>query len=223
MLASAEPFSAAGGPDGALVLHGFTGSPQSVRGLAQAFAAAGFAVESPCLPGHGTVIDDLLHRRWDDWLGAVEQAYLRLADRCARVVLAGQSTGGSLACRVAVAHPEVAGLAVVNPFIDPPAPGLRDLLRTALAQGFDCIPGGVGPDVADPDAVESGYHALPVLAALSLFEGLDDLVPRLGAIACPTLIFTSVNDHVVPPVSSDILARAVAGPVERVRLERSYH
>ena len=42
----AEPFSAPGGPHGALVLHGFTGTPQSMRGLAEAFAAAGYAVLS---------------------------------------------------------------------------------------------------------------------------------------------------------------------------------
>ena len=41
ILPGAEPFSSQGGPHGALVLHGFTGSPQSMRGLAEAFAGAG--------------------------------------------------------------------------------------------------------------------------------------------------------------------------------------
>ncbi len=50
----AEPWSAAGGPLGVLVLHGFTGNPQSMRSLAEAFAAAGYTVELPLLPGHGT-------------------------------------------------------------------------------------------------------------------------------------------------------------------------
>ncbi|MDQ1443332.1 MAG: carboxylesterase, partial [Acidimicrobiaceae bacterium] len=49
VLPGAEPFSAPGGPHGALVLHGFTGSPQSMRGVAQALADAGFAVELPRL------------------------------------------------------------------------------------------------------------------------------------------------------------------------------
>jgi carboxylesterase len=30
-------------------------------------------------------------------------------------------------------------------------------------------------------------------------------------------------DHVVDPVSGDVLARSVGGPVERVYLERSFH
>src|SRR5580704_15003176 len=54
VLHGAEAFSAPGGPDGVLVLHGFTGSPFSMRPLADKLAEAGYAVELPRLPGHGT-------------------------------------------------------------------------------------------------------------------------------------------------------------------------
>ena len=36
-------------------------------------------------------------------------------------------------------------------------------------------------------------------------------------------MFSSRQDHVVDPVSGDVLERSVGGPVERVHLERSYH
>ena len=74
VLPGAEPFSAAGGPMGALVLHGFTGCPQSMRGLAQAFAAAGFTVELPRLPGHGTSVEDMTQYSWADWSAAASSA-----------------------------------------------------------------------------------------------------------------------------------------------------
>jgi len=54
-------------------------------------------------------------------------------------------------------------------------------------------------------------------------EATTELHGRLGDIRCPVLILTSPQDHVVPPSSSDVLADGVAGPVERVPLERSYH
>jgi carboxylesterase len=54
-------------------------------------------------------------------------------------------------------------------------------------------------------------------------EATRELHGRLGQIRCPVLILTSREDHVVPPSSSDVLAAGVAGPVERVPLERSYH
>ncbi len=58
---------------------------------------------------------------------------------------------------------------------------------------------------------------------MSLFQGVAELGPQLADITCPLLLFTSRNDHVVPPSSSDYLASRVTGPVERIVLQRSYH
>jgi carboxylesterase len=223
LLEGAEPFSAPGRPDGALVLHGFTGSPHSIRGLAGALAGAGLAVEAPLLPGHGTSVDDMLATGWDDWRAAAEEAYDDLARRCRRVVVAGLSMGGSLAASVAADHREVAGLVVVNPYIDPPAPSFQDILRGLLAEGETVIPGHLGSDIADGEAREVGYSGTPIAPLLSLCEGLDRLLPRLADVTCPVLVMTSVDDHVVPPVSSDVLVEHVSGPVERVPLEKSFH
>jgi carboxylesterase len=49
------------------------------------------------------------------------------------------------------------------------------------------------------------------------------LFPLLGEIRCPVLLFSSPQDHVVDPVSGDVLASSVGGPLDRVFLERSYH
>ena len=37
------------------------------------------------------------------------------------------------------------------------------------------------------------------------------------------LVFTSLQDHVVDPVSSEVLVARAKGPVEQVELERSFH
>jgi carboxylesterase len=222
VLPGAEPFSAAGGPHGALVLHGFTGCPQSMRGLAQAFAAAGFAVELPLLPGHGTTVDDMLTTSWLDWSGCVELAFNELAVRCDKVVVAGLSMGGSLAVWLAAHHPEIAGVVAVNAAIDPPAESFRQMMRQLLADGHTTMP-AVGNDVADPSVTELAYDATPLGPLLSLCEAGDELYAKLGDIHSPVLVMNSPQDHVVPPVSSDILASRVSGPVERVTLERSYH
>ena len=221
---AAGPFRAAGGPCGALVLHGFTGTPASVGGLASALAGAGFAVEAPLLPGHGTSMDDLLDKRWEDWSGAAGEAYDLLASRCDRVVVVGLSMGGTLACRLAARTPAaLAGLVCVNPMIEPPAPSFLDILEGLLAEGVEVMP-GIGGDVARPvERGEGGYRGTPVAASLSLMQALGRLEPRLGRIRSPLLLFTSRKDHVVPPSSSDLLAERVAGPVERVILERSFH
>jgi carboxylesterase len=221
IIAGCEPWSADGGPHGVLVLHGFTGCPQSMRGLAEAFGRAGFAVDLPLLPGHGTSVDDLLATGWPDWSAAAEDAYRALAARVDKVVVAGLSMGGSLTASLASRHPDVAGIVCVNPALSVPEP-MVTAVKDMLAGGLDRIP-AIGGDVADPEGREKAYDATPLAPLLSLAAAATDLRDDLGRIVCPVLVMTSPQDHVVEPHNSDLLAEAVSGPVERVTLERSYH
>jgi carboxylesterase len=207
-----------------LVCHGFTGNPQSMRGLAEAFAAAGFSVELPLWPGHGTSIEDMLETSWADWSAAADAAYTDLAGRCpnGKVVVAGLSMGGTLATWLAAGHAEVAGLVAINAAIEPAGDALVDILTQTLDQGTTVMP-AIGNDVADPSQKELAYDGMPVAPLRSLLQAQNELAPRLGEVRCPTLIITSKQDHVVVPSSSDYLAEHVGGPVERVFLERSYH
>ena len=205
-----------------LVLHGFTGNPQSMRPLAQVLAARGHTVELPLLPGHGTAVEDMIPTRWSDWSGAAEAALEDLAARCTSVAVVALSMGGSLACRLASRHPEIRGLALVNPLVEPPADSFRDVLRGILESGTELVP-GVGSDIAKEGVTELAYLGTPAAAALSLFSGLDELTPDLAAIRCPILLLSSRQDHVVPSSSGDYLMARVSGPVERVWLESSYH
>ena len=186
-----------------LVLHGYTGNPQSMRPLAEAAAAAGYTVDLPLLPGHGTAIEDLLPTRWEDWSGGAEAAYEALAARCDKVVVTGLSMGGTLTCWLAERHPEIAGIAVVNPLIDPPHAELRDGIRSLLDAGTTVLD-GIGSDIKKAGITESAYAGTPLAPLLSL-------------------ILSSREDHVVEPVSGDVLERSVGGGVERVHLENSYH
>lgn len=221
IIPGAEPFSASGGPVGVLVLHGFTGNPSSMRPLADAFAAAGHTVELPRLPGHGTTVEDMLTTTWADWSGAAEDALADLRSRTDRQVVAGLSMGGSLTCWLATRHPELSGIICVNPAVAP-QPDMLALVSDLIAAGQNTMD-GIGSDVADPDVVESAYAQTPLPPLVSMFEVSEGIVAALGDIECPLLLFTSPEDHVVPPTDSDLLAGAVSGPVERVSCDRSYH
>lgn len=222
VLPGAEPFAHEGDGRGVLVLHGFTGNPQSMRPLALALAEEGYTVDLPLLPGHGTSIEDMIPTRWSDYVDAAEAAYRDLAARCESVALVALSMGGTLACRLAEQHAEIVGMALVNPFVDPPAESFRDVLRGFLDSGTEVAP-GVGSDIAKEGSTELAYLGSPIAAALSLFEGIDKVAARLDRITCPVLVLSSRQDHVVPSSSGDLLVANVGGPVERVWLERSYH
>jgi carboxylesterase len=222
LLPGAEPWSHAGTDAGVLLLHGFTGNPNSMRGLGAALAQAGFRVEVPRLPGHGTTVDDMQTTGWDDWLTEADAAYQRLARRGDPVVVGGQSMGGSLALAIAVLHPDVGGLVCVNPLTQPQPDEILDMVRGMIDEGQTTLP-GIGSDVADPEAIETAYDGVPLAPLVSMMVAVGRLQDELVRITCPLLLLTSPQDHVVEPAQSDFLAAAVAGPVERVSLERSYH
>lgn len=225
ILPGAEPSSttAAAGAPGALVLHGFTGSPSSVRVIAERLAADGLHVELPLLAGHGTTVDDMLPTRWDDWTETVEAAYAALRGRTDRIVVAGLSMGGSLALHTALTHPEVAGLALINPATQAQAPEIVEMLNELLGDGMEVVP-GIGSDIAKPGVVEVAYEGTPLRPLLSLNdEGWTALEGRYGELAMPLLLFTSHDDHVVEPKQSVHLAATYGGTVDHRWLTRSYH
>jgi carboxylesterase len=222
VLPGAEPFSASGSDRGVLVLHGFTGSPVSMRPLAESLADRGYSVELPLLPGHGTSLDDMLPTRWTDWTAAAAASFDALAARAAGVAVVGLSMGGGISCWLAETRPETVALVVVNPLVQPMAQEMRDGASSLLDAGVETID-GVANDIALEGVDEYGYPGVPVRAALSLMEGLDEVSGALGKITCPTLVLTSRQDHVVPIDNSELLAAKASGPVEHVWLERSYH
>jgi carboxylesterase len=222
LLPGAEPWSHEGGRAGALCLHGFTGSPSSMRPVAEAFAAAGFSVELPRLPGHGTSVDDLQVTGWHDWSSEAEAGYQRLATRCEHVVVAGQSMGGALALWLGTRHPGIAGLVCINPLTQPLPAEVLHMVRGMVAAGETMIPGS-GSDIADPDVTDASYDGTPLVPVLSLMDALEGLQASFELVTMPVLLLTSRQDHVVDPAQSDHVAALVKGPVERMTLERSYH
>src|SRR5689334_21141817 len=111
-----EPFADDGGTVSVFMSHCLTGTLYSVRPCARALAYAGYSVRLPLLPGHGATWRETNRTRWPQWYGAVEDAYLELAQRCETVFACGLSRGGTLVTRLAEEYPDrISGLVLVNP------------------------------------------------------------------------------------------------------------
>ncbi|MEZ5229110.1 MAG: alpha/beta fold hydrolase [Acidimicrobiales bacterium] len=221
IMPGAEPMSVNGGPTGVLAIHGFTGSPQSMRPIASAMAAAGHSVELPLLPGHGTTVDDMLATGWSDWTAAVDAAYRDLAARTERVVVTGLSMGGALTLWLATQHPEIAAIIPINA-AGKADPDLMEGLQAFIDSGATVID-AIGGDIAKDGVVEVAYDQTPLAPLLSLQQGILDMSGEFSKIAMPTLLITSRNDHVVSPDTSDFIAEQIGSDPERLWLDDSFH
>jgi carboxylesterase len=216
----AEPIDLPGGPVGALLIHGFTGTTQSMRPWAEHLAGAGLTVAGPRLPGHGTSIKDMNTTQFSDWYAAVEQAFDDLRSRCSTVFVMGLSMGGTLTLRLAEERADqVAGIVVVNASL---ATERKDAkLLPLLSKVLAAFP-GIANDIKKPDMTELAYPKIPLKAAYSLQQAWPVVKRDLPRITCPVLVYRSETDHVVEPVSGRELLKGCVHAEERVLLD-SYH
>lgn len=205
---------------GVAMCHGFTGSPLSMLDWSADLAAAGFAVSTPLLAGHGTSWQELAKTPWQHWYRDFEAAYLELSSSCDAVFVAGLSMGGALALRVAALHP-VAGVALVNPglTIDDKRAKYARWLQYAMPSART-----IGDDIKMADVSEGAYPRTPVAGVYQVTQLFADTIKLLPRVSAPTLLFRSTVDHVVPDSSIEALRTHIGSQdVKLVSLENSYH
>lgn len=144
-----EPASAGGAPRGvALLLHGLTDSPYSLRSIGEHLAADGFEVVGLRLPGHGTAPSGLVTFRVEDMQAAVRMAMLDLRRQAGPdlpIYMVGYSNGAALAVDYTLsaledeALPKPAGLVLISPAIGISRAAAIAQLRTGLSSvpGFE--------------------------------------------------------------------------------------
>lgn len=197
------------GDRGALVLHGFGDTPESVAAVAHALHGRGWTVDAPLLPGHGRDLRTFARSRAEDWLDGARAAYTALRRRRTRVVVVAQSMGAALAA-VLAAEAEAEGarppaLVLLAPYLDLPTSvrwGARLAPLIALGTPYLSSDGGarslhddaaravsLGPKVVTPWLVRE-------LARVVAWGGA-----ALPAIGAPTLIVASRQDNRITPTA----------------------
>jgi carboxylesterase len=191
-----------------LCLHGLGGTGATMWPVVAALSAADHTVLAPTLPGHGGESDDLIGVDWETWLAAAREWP---ADEPADIVV-GQSMGALLAFALA-AEGRAGAVVAINP--PAPDPDAIDGLEWRQSRGHDWV------EVGQSALGEAAYERLPIGALLAMHAGAMS-VP-FDRIVVPVLIVTSELDDVVDPASSDVVAAALGGPVQRLRLARGGH
>lgn len=216
----------------AVLLHGLTDSPYSLRHIAQHLSEQGLLAVVPRMPGHGTVPAALTAAHWEQWL-----ATTRLAVREARrqvpdgpLYLVGYSNGGALALRYSLAALEDERLAMPQRLVlISPMIGVTSYARYA---GLAALP-AVLPAFAKsawksilPEFNPFKYNSFPVHAARQTYEltrevqNAFDVAEADGRLARlpPVLALQSLADSTVstPAVVRQLFARLPANGSELV-------
>lgn len=225
-------------PDGepvgaAVLLHGLTDSPYSMRNAARLYRDRGFVAVAIRMPGHGTVPAGLTDAKWEDWMAAT-----RLAVREARrrvgagkpLHLVGYSNGGALALKYsldALENPQLSRpdrVVLISPMV-----GVTTAARFAGVAGWPAIfPAFVRSAWLDvlPEFNPFKYNSFPVNGGRQSYRLSDALQQQLtrenrnGRLKDlpPVLTFQSVIDATVsaPAVLSQLYAQLPANGSEIV-------
>ena len=222
VLEGAEEFELGEGPVGALLVHGFTGSPQSMRPLGDYLAERGIAVMAPRLPGHGTAWQDLNARTAEEWVAHVEDAFNVFAAEKEEVYLVGLSFGAALSLNFAAHYPDrVDGIVALSTFLLPKDP-LR-FLAPVVRRVVRSLPGKAN-DIADPEQRELAYERLPTGAAWVMLQFVKQARQNLGAVRSPILLIHSHNDHTAHPSTAPLVYDSVSSEDKQlVWVDDSYH
>lgn len=222
IMAGAEPFALDGKGASVLVLHGFTGTPQSIREYGHLLhTMTGWTVHAPLLAGHGKTPQAMAETGWRDWLASAETTLKALTGRGHPVFVTGLSMGGTLALYLASdLDNTIAGCIPINAPGYMLAPGLDLLLDDPARPEYFA---GVGSDIAKPGVTELAYERYAARAGDQIRDLVARTRARLGATRAPVLICQSDIDHVVPPENATLMAEAITAHTQILRLMRSYH
>ncbi|MHB8717465.1 MAG: alpha/beta hydrolase [Candidatus Dormibacteria bacterium] len=201
------PWSVGAGPRGALLLHGFAGTPPELRRLGDHLAAHGWRARGPVLAGHGTSPEDLERSTRHDWIASAQAELDRLAAECQEVAVVGQSMGGAIALHLAAVDLRVRAVATLaapvflSPLVSLALPVVRRLRRWQYP--------GTDVDLCDQSAIEELHsHGRRPFSAINEFVRLiAEVREELVQVRAPVLVMHGGGDRTIDPANAAEIAR----------------
>lgn len=193
-----------------LLIHGLLASPAELKEYAQYLLKQGYTVLAIRLKGHGTSPYDLRNQKYEDWYQSAKRGVTILSAYCNDVIVAGFSTGGSLALKLAEERIEnilaVVAVAVPIKFVD------RSFLFVPLLHGTNKLVNwvssieGIKPFLVNtPESPLINYKNVPVKSLYELRRLNDVVEENLSTINIPSLIVYADKDPVVDSQSANII------------------
>jgi len=222
-ISSAEPFYFPRGKTGALLVHGFTGTPKEMRWLGEYLAERGITVAGIRLAGHATSPSDLVRMRWQDWLVSIEDGLNQLSSHCDSIFIVGLSMGGVLSLVSAARYPLTGAVMISTPY--EMASDWRMNFARPLSVIVPRVKKGV-PDTADKSTLDwhKDYPFYPTRAVAEFLELLKIMRSSLKDIHIPLILISSSRDRLVQQSGIDkMLSQIQSVEKKHILLHKSGH
>lgn len=230
---------------GVLLIHGLTGTPSEMRGVARDFNNAGHTVFTVQLAGHCGTSDDLIQTGWLDWYQSVVEGASRLRKQVDYLFVGGLSMGAVLALKYAAEHP-VDGVLVYGATFYTDGwsiPRLSQLLSaclpmaTRLGLGRHLIfnetePYGIRNEALrrriaatmhSGDSAAAGLPGTPCPSLSQMIQLSRDVRRHLWKVIAPCLVLHAAEDDIAHSRNAFLVRDNVSGPVDMALLKNSYH
>ena len=211
LMKGTEPYHLIGKSEVAfLMVHGFEGSPYTLKPMAELLHKNGHTVFAPLLPGHGTSVEFFKKTRYEHWSYMVEKIYSEERPKYKYFFIIGFSLGGNLTLKCAISFartmPPTGIVAISAPiFLNGFFNGrliIKDfrLLFSGIVKEFiDFIPKGgrkLATNIMNPWL---GYSEVYSIACLhSLKKNISKIRKKLSEIRAPICLIQASNDKTVP-------------------------
>ncbi|WP_182419886.1 carboxylesterase [Bartonella sp. HY038] len=237
-----------GGRAGVMLIHGLTGTPTEMHILAKGLNKAGFSVFGMQLAGHCGDEADIVKTNWQDWYQSVNDAADAFLKHVDTLFVGGLSMGALLALKLAAERPkDIAGVGVYGAtliydgwsipylirrtqflilwlykmglfhnrvFIERPPYGLKD----------ERIRKTVADSMFSGDSTKGGLAGNPFPSLAEMMMLVKNMRPQIDEVRAPCLVMHSANDDIANiKTNGGYIAEHVAGPVEFIPLDNSYH
>lgn len=228
----------AGGKVGVLLLHGLCGTPAEMRFVAMGLAPAGYTVHAPQLAGHGAENSG----RWQDWYISAREALTEIRKECDTVIVGGLCMGAILGLHLAARNPgKVQGVSLFSPTLwingwaMPWTMQLFKLVRTRWFAKLMHFPDSASLGIKcprvrqfvkqalDSEGSDYGRSGVPATMVLEHRRMVDAAMKLLHRVKQPTLIMHSQEDDYAAINNAEYLKDELAGNVDMVVLNDSYH
>jgi carboxylesterase len=233
-----------GGPIGVILVHGLTGTPTELSGIAKDLNAYGFTVFCPLLAGHCVSEAELLQTTWADWSKSVEEAFFAFSEHADVIFAGGISAGAVLSLRLAQIFPgRIRALSLYSTTLwwdGWSIPRLSFLLPLVLRLPYigkryrfeEAWPYGiknkrlrerVHAQMISGDPAAAGFAGTPGRSLRELWRLVDQVKVNLPQIKSPTLLIHARDDDIASIRNAIYIKEHIRGPSRLIALEDSYH